>query len=214
MLSHLRSTNPSNLNFCYLNINSVRNKFIDIQEILNGNVDAASIAETKIDASFPSAQFIFEGYHWPYSLDISSKSGTVLVYVKSLVPSHRRSCENLCDSIQGAPFEINLRKEKWLGISIYRPTSQNSEYFRNNLANMIDFFTKTYENYLIMGDFNIERSDRSLKTFLNSNNLYILIKRNTCFKGKGSCINLFLANKKYSFRFSNSYETGVVTIII
>ena len=60
-----------------------------------------------------------------------------------------------------------------------------------------------------MGDFNIEQSDLSLKAFLNSNNLYNLIKSNTCFKGKGSCIDLFLTNRKYSFKFSGSYETGI-----
>ena len=74
---------------------------------------------------------------------------------------------------------------------------------------MIDFFNDTYENYLIMGDFNIERSDPSLKTFLNSGNLCNLIKSNTCFKGKGSCVDLFLTNGKYSFKFSGSYDPGI-----
>ena len=59
-----------------------------------------------------------------------------------------------------------------------------------------------------MGDFNIERSNPP-KLFLNSNNLYNLIKSNTCFKGKGSCIDLFLTNRKYSFKFSGSFETGI-----
>ena len=60
-----------------------------------------------------------------------------------------------------------------------------------------------------MSDFNIEQSDPSLKAFLNSSNLYNLIKSNTCFKGKGSCIDLFLTNRKYSLKFSGSYETGI-----
>ena len=111
VLSDLRSTNPSNLNFCNLNINSVRYKFNDFQEIINGNLDVVSIVEAKIDASFSSAQFVFEGYHSPYRLDISSKSGGILVYVKSSIPSRRLSCENLCDSIQAFLFEINLRKK-------------------------------------------------------------------------------------------------------
>ena len=74
---------------------------------------------------------------------------------------------------------------------------------------MIYFFTDTYDNYLIVGEFNIEQSDRFLKAFLNSNSLYSLIKSNTCFKGKGSCIDLFLTNRKYSFRFSGSFETRI-----
>ena len=65
VLKVLRSDNPSNLNFCYLNINSVRNKFTNLQTIINGNVDIVSIAETKLDASFPSAQFTLEEYHTP-----------------------------------------------------------------------------------------------------------------------------------------------------
>ena len=176
VLRDLRSNNPSNLNFCYLNINSVRNKFTCFQEIINGNVDVISIAETKIDASFPSAQFVFEGYHSPYRLDVSNRSGGILVYVKSKIPSRCLSCENLCDSIQAVPF---------------------------------DLFADTYDNYLIMGDINMEPSDPSLKTFLNSNNPYNLIKSNTCFRGKGSCIDIFLTNRKYSFKCSDSYETGI-----
>ena len=192
MLSDFRSNNPSNLNFCHLNIKSVRNKFTDFQEIINGNVDVISIAERKIDASFTSAQFVFEGYHSPYRLDVSNRSRGILVYVKSSILSRRLSCENLCDSIQAVPFEINLRKEKWLVISIYRPPSQNSAYFLNNLTKMIDLFADTYDNYLIMGDFNTEPSGPSLKAFLNSNNLYNLIK-----------------SRKYSFNCSDSYETGI-----
>ena len=212
MLNDLRSNSPSNLHFCYLNIYSVRNKFTDFKEIINGNVDLMSIAETKIDASFPSAQFGFEGYHSPYRLDLNNRSGGILVYVKSSVSSRRLSCENLCDSIQAAPFEINLRKEKWLVISFYRPASHDSEYFLNNLIKMTDLFTDTYDNYLIMGDFNMEPSDPSLKAFLNSNNLYNLIKSNTCFKGKDSCIDLFLTNKKYLS--VATYMRQVLVIII
>ena len=55
ILKVLRNDNSSNLNLCYLNINSVRNKFTDLQTIINGNVDIVSIAETKLDASVPSA---------------------------------------------------------------------------------------------------------------------------------------------------------------
>ena len=47
----LRKDNPTNVIFCYLNNNSVRNEFIDLQIIINGNVDIASITETKLDAS-------------------------------------------------------------------------------------------------------------------------------------------------------------------
>ena len=44
MLSDLRSANPSNLNLDL--------KLTDFQEIINGNVDVVSIAETTIDVFF------------------------------------------------------------------------------------------------------------------------------------------------------------------
>ena len=64
----------------------MRNKFTDLQTIINGNVDIASIAETKLAASFPSTQFTLEGHHNPYRLDIN-QSGGILAYVKSSIPS-------------------------------------------------------------------------------------------------------------------------------
>ena len=50
----------------------MRNKYTDLQPIINGNVDIVSIAETKLDAFFPSAQFTLEGYHIPNPLDINN----------------------------------------------------------------------------------------------------------------------------------------------
>ena len=178
----------------------MRNRFTDLQTIINGNVDIVSITETKLDASFPSAQFTLEGYQTPYRLDINNKSAGILVYVKSSIRSRCLSFEELCVSIQAIPFEINLRKEKWLVVSIYRSASQNSEYFLNSLTKIIDYFANTYDNQLILGDFNLEPTDSALMGFLDSNSLINLIKTNTCFKGKGSWIDLILINRKFSFK--------------
>ena len=166
------------------------------------------IAETKIDASFTTAQFLLN-YHQLFRRDINSKSGGILVYVKSLVPSRKLKCDVLLKSIHAIPFELNLRKEKWLVISIYRPPSQDSEFFLNSLTIILNHFTKTYDNYLIMGDCNLETHDKRLGYFLNSNNLVNLVKTNTCFKGSGSCTDLILTNRKYFFKNTTSYETGL-----
>ena len=36
-----------------------------------------------------------------------------------------------------------------------------------------------------------------------------MIKNNTCFKGEGSCIDLILTNRKFLFKNSTSFETGL-----
>ena len=80
------------------------NEFTDLQTIVNGNIDIVSVAETKLDASFPTAQFTLEGYHTPYRLDINNKSGGILVYIKSSIPSHCLSFQESCISIQAILF--------------------------------------------------------------------------------------------------------------
>ena len=85
ILFDVKFNNPSNLNFTYLNINSVRNKFENFKEIVNGNVDIFTIAETKLDGSFPTSQFELEGYYSPFRLDITKQSGGLLVYIKSSI---------------------------------------------------------------------------------------------------------------------------------
>ena len=72
-LNYLRIHNHSNITLSYLNINSIRKKFDDLKLIINENVDIICIAETKIDESFPTAQFLLSGYHKPYRLHISDK---------------------------------------------------------------------------------------------------------------------------------------------
>ena len=92
-LKELRLDNPKNLTFSYLNINSVRNKLDSFLEIVLGKVDILIVAENKIDVSFPTAQFSVEGYHKPYRLDVSEKSGGILVYINSSIPSRQLTAE-------------------------------------------------------------------------------------------------------------------------
>ena len=56
-------------------MNSIRNKFDNLRETAKQNADVLAVAETRIDTSFPSAQFFLEGYHNAYSFDIFHKSG-------------------------------------------------------------------------------------------------------------------------------------------
>ena len=108
-IKSLRIHNYDNIIFAYLNINSIRNKFDNLKSIINENVDILCIAETKIDESFPTAQFIIPGYHKPYRLDISDRQGGLLVYIKSHLPSRLLSIHSSPKDIQAIQFELNLR---------------------------------------------------------------------------------------------------------
>ena len=109
--------------------------------------------------------------------------------------------------IQAIPFELNLRKEKWMFVSNYRPLKQGSQYFLENLSLIIDHYSSIYDNHIILGDTNMEPKNPKLASFMNSFNLYNLIKSNTCFKGSGSCIDLILTNRKYCYKHTSTFET-------
>ena len=62
-ITHLRLKNPNNPLIGYLNINSLRNKIVDLREICSSfSPDYFVIGETKLDQSFPSTQFIIDNY--------------------------------------------------------------------------------------------------------------------------------------------------------
>ena len=78
-VSHL--DNPKNIIFSYININSIGNKFENLCEIIENNVDVLSIAETKFDSSFPNGQLVLPGFHKPWRLDMNNRSCGLLVYI-------------------------------------------------------------------------------------------------------------------------------------
>ena len=61
-LKNTRLKNPNRLIIAQLNINSLRNKFDSQVRMLHNNLDKLLISKTKIDSSFPTAQFQIEGY--------------------------------------------------------------------------------------------------------------------------------------------------------
>ena len=69
--------------------------------------------ETKIDKSFPIAQFSWPGYHHKrYRLNVSGRQVGLLVYIKSYLPSRRLRNYTTPKDIQVISFELNVRKER------------------------------------------------------------------------------------------------------
>ena len=115
----------------------------------------------------------------------------------------------LPNNIQIIPFELNIRKDKWFFVSIYKTLLQNNQYFVSILSDLLDFYSNEHDNKVVLGDFNLEPSIPSMLSFMDSQNFVSLIKNKTCFKGTGSCIDLILTNRRYSFKNTSSYETGL-----
>ena len=159
--------------------------------------------------SFPKSQFLIKGYKTPYRLDISDKSGGLLVYIRNEISSRYLKSLALPNDIQSIPIELRLKSQKWLIIFLYRPPSQNLCYFLNNISNLLDCYSNI-ERCMLIGDFNCEISNPILDNFLKEHDLFSHIKSKTCYKSlEGSCIDLILSNQKHGLQKSGTLDTGL-----
>ena len=79
------------------------------------------------------------------------------------------------------------------------------------LNSLLDEHSKKYENYVFMGDFNVNTSDSPMKEFCSLNELKNLINELTCYKNseKPAYIDLILTNQPTLFRRSAVLEAGL-----
>ena len=71
--------------------------------------------------------------------------------------------------------------------------SQNDIEFLNRISSMINFYLRTYENILTIGDFNLSIDNSHLEALMQGYDLSSLIKKPTCFQfNTPSCVDLIL----------------------
>ena len=206
-LSSLRKNNLNRLIFAQLNINSIRNKFDQLVNGIKGNIDILMISETKLDDSFPSMQFLIEGFGPPFRSDRNSHGGGIFVYVREDIPCKLIPMKNC--SVEGFFIELNLKSKKWLISCSYNPHRNFISHHLNSTN--LDLVSRNYENIFLMGDFNADMENVSLKHFCDLYNLKNLIKVPTCFKNPENpkCIDLVLTSSYRSFQNSYAIETGL-----
>ena len=74
--------NLNKIAVAHLNINSLRNKFDSLIEQITWNIDILIISETKLDTSFPTGQFLINGYSELFRTDQNSQVGGIMLYVR------------------------------------------------------------------------------------------------------------------------------------
>ena len=109
-LKDIRISNTNKLIFGHLNINSLRNKFVLFSEQVKGSIDTLMISETKLDDSFPEAQFLIEAFHSPFRFDRNINGGGVMLYVLEDIPTKLLSHD--FPGVESFFIKINLDKKK------------------------------------------------------------------------------------------------------
>ena len=107
-------------------------------------------------------------------------------------------------------FINKYAQKEWILFGIYRPPSQNVNYFFDEMAKAIDHYSNRYEKFVTLCEFNIEEKQAEIKAFMEIYQLKNLIKEPTCFKSDNpKCIDLILTNRSSSFQNSGTIETGL-----
>ena len=167
------------------------------------------ISETKIDKSFPTPQFLIDGFSSRYRLDRNSNGGDILVYFKNNIITKSLKTINL--SIEAVFIEINLRSKKWLLCFTYNRNKSLLERHLNQIQAQLEIFCKNYEHLLILGCFNANISESTLTSFCTLFKLENLVKEPICYKNPNnpSCIDQFLTNCARSSHSTCVFETGL-----
>ena len=158
-LKNLRYCNPKNMIIGHVNINSLRNKYDPIRSILqNGLCDIFTLSETKLDESFPTAQFHITNFTL-HRKDRNAHGGGIITYIRSDLPHRRRTDLELN---HGSAFELVVlevqfyKKEKWLICSCYKPPCIKDSVFERSFSELLNYLQIESPHILIIGDINFD----------------------------------------------------------
>ena len=113
--------------------------------------------------------------------------------------------------VEGIFLELMMGKTKWLIMGGYNPHKDNISYFLNKVGDELDKMLSSYENILLLGDFNSTVLETNMKEFCNTYDLKNLINETTCYRNplNPRSIEVMLTNRKNSFQNSTTIEAGL-----
>ena len=156
----------------------------DVRSLLN-NVDILGLSETKLDDSFPDAQFKFHNLKL-YRSDRNCHGGGLIMFVNSKLPSRER--RDLIDwntnGVECIIVEVSAKNEKIFFILVYKPPQVKNIHINDSVSRIIDKCAVMCESLYIIGDFNIDlgQCTHAMTDMFEMYDLVNIINRPTCFK--------------------------------
>ena len=122
---------------CHLNINSIQNKFEELAVTIKKiGAHIAFISETKIDASYPDAQFSIPGYTL-YRNDRKKGRGGIMALVSSSLTKKRLKPSKHYKTLELIALEVKTDAGNMVILGIYRPPRAMCGDYRLLLENEI-----------------------------------------------------------------------------
>ena len=116
----------------------------------------------------------------PYRVDRNGNGRGIMLFVREDIPSKLLSVEN--SPTEAFFIEIDLRKKKWLFSCSYNPNRENIENHLETLSKNLALYSSSYENLIIIGEFNVSVEEINMLGFCDVFGLKSLIKDVTCYK--------------------------------
>ena len=151
-LRQTRLKYKNNTIITYLNVNSIRYKFMEVGELLYDKLsDICFFAETKLDDTFNQRSFNVVDYK-AFRNDRNASGGGLMAYVRSNLPARRRPDLELQGPIETIVLDVIINGRKWAVIGVYRPPSVDNKLFTDIFTRGIDKISTQYNNILVARD--------------------------------------------------------------
>ena len=169
-----------NLIIGHLNINSIRNKFLDFKKLIVSDTDICLISETNLDDSFPDQQFHVNGYKL-FCKDRNKFGGGLILFVKENILCNVLNTFHFSEECEIISIDLSISNKKWLLLGIYNSPTQNEALFVEHIKLALKTYSMSHKN-LLLGDFNMTTENSKLQDLMDAFCLENLIKEPTCFK--------------------------------
>ena len=173
------------------------------------------ISETKLEDSFPSAQFSLPNYKIRARRDRDKNGGGLINLLRRILSVKNLKTLSL-GKVNAFVLKFLYLRRDGCALSIYRPPSyDNLELYIDKLTTSYGA-SGSYENFI--GDFNVEVTNKGIKfdkldKFCDLFYLTNLVTSPTCFtKTLKSIIDLILTNKGNCFQETKVIETSLTDL--
>ena len=185
--------------FSHLNINSLSSKFMEIYEILQkGFTDIFFISETKLDDSYPNAQFNVPSFVI-HRHDRNSNGGGLLCYMRETIPhKYRHDIAINTDGIESIVIQVKANDVNILFLHIYKPPNISANILNSVLEIMLNKCLQETKFVVVIGDLNVNflLNSNQLTDICDTYDLRQTVKGPTCFKSveNPSLLDVLLTN--------------------
>ena len=147
----------------HLNINSIQNKFEELhvtEVIKKNNAHIMFISETKIDSSYPNAQFKVPNYSL-YQNDRKKTRGGIMALISQSLVRTQLKPDKTFKALEIIVFEIKTDVDNMVIVGIYRPPRALYGEYQTRLESELSYvcnWASLNRNFVVVtGDLNLNR---------------------------------------------------------